>query len=707
MNAHTKSRASRRFAALGAAAALLAPAIAMGAGSPALAVAEPTAPSAAAVGAEATGGALEWGVRASIRNYLETFDHTDGRIVAGKGASYTAKSPAAKFPLKSGSVDAAAGTAQLEFDGSLEMIGFDEEWLYFEDLRLDIADGEAVLTVDLIKSYNVKTRTDDIVLSTFPVSANALTITDEQLSFTTGEGAFPEEIALKHLPSYGGPTYAYPNNQTDPLTVRLAFNEDGTVDPGGDPGTTDPEVPATGPYGVSTGTAYSNSTARIRVEPGYAVNADTPTSLKITGTGFDPGTADRPSNIYIGFGAMSDPSNPEAWRRSQGGVSGQLAGADFGYGLTRLAISHYSSDGDVADATMDANGTWELTLNLPNKTIPSFFNENIDCVVNQCGVFAFGAHGVVKAANEAFTPVYFTGQDESGWPPRDKDDDDDDGGDPPVVVPPPVTPPVVVPPGEKACEPNGTSTGKDASSGATLEVAPSQCLGDTNQTVKLTGSGYPTSRGGETFGGVYVLFGWVDTTDANWAPTKGGSSGKSFTYANDGRDSGTFQQMVNFPGNTTGEGMPTMDDKGNWTMDFPIEQSRFTSAQEQEIDCYKVTCGVITIGAHGLPLPGGEVFTPIYFTGDPDDTGGGKPETTTPVPTVNPNIAPPPGGVAGPGAAAAAPGVAPAAVGTLAKTGDDLGRTLLFGGALLLSAGALAFAMLRQRRPDHAGHNGL
>lgn len=701
MNAHTKLRLGRRWAALGAAAALLAPVFGVGAGSPALAVAEPAVPQAAAAEAVATGGVLEWGVRKSIRNYLETFDHTDGRIVAGKGASYTAKSPAAKFPLTSGTVDAAAGTAHLEFGGSLEMIGFDEQWLYFEDLRLDIADGEAVLTVDLLKSYNVKTRTDDIVLSTFPVPADALTITDEQLSLTTPAGAFSEDIAVKHLPSYGGPTYAAPNDYTDPLTVKLAFNSDGTVDPEG-PGVTDPETSATGPYGASTGTPYSNTTAKIRVAPGYAVNADAPTTIKITGTGFDPGTADRPSNIYVGFGAMSDPSKPEAWRRSQGGVSGQLAGADFGYGLTRLAISHHSSDGDVADATMDANGTWELTLDLPNKTIPSFFNENIDCVVNQCGVFAFGAHGVVKAANEAFTPVYFTGQDESGWPARDKDDDDDDGGTPPVVVPPVVTPPVVTPPEVKECEPNGTSTGKDASSGATLEVSPAQCLGDKNQTVKLTGTGYPVNRGGETFGGVYVLFGWVDSADPKWAPTQGGSSGKTFTYANDGKPSGTFQKMVNFPGNTTGEGMPTMDAKGNWTMDFPIEQSKFTSAQEQEVDCYKVTCGIITIGAHGLPLPGGEVFTPIYFTGDPDDTGGEKPKTTTNPATANPNANLPSGGGTGPTAAAAG-AAAPAAAGPLAKTGDELGRTLLFGGVLLLSAGALAFAMLRLRRPEPAG----
>ncbi|SJN09515.1 hypothetical protein FM113_06450 [Leucobacter sp. 7(1)] len=696
MNAHTKPRLSRRWAALGATAALLAPAVILGAGAPAFAEPGAAAPQAAATEAVATGGTLEWGVRQSIRRYLEQFGHTEGRIAAEDGASYAKGDAAAKFPLKSGAVDPAAGTAKLEFGGALEMIGFGESWLYFTDLRLDVADGAAVLTVDLIESYNVKTRTDDIVLSTFPVKNGDLKITGDQLSFTSEEGRFGADIGVTHLPSYGGPTYAAPNDYTDPITVRLGFGTDGSVDPGPgtDPGT-DPEVPETGPYGTSTGTAYSDTAAQIRVSPGYAVTADGSTKLTVSGTGFDPGTASAPANIYVGIGTMDDPSKPEAWRRSQGGVSGPPGFGDYTYGLTRLAVSHHDDVGELADATIDANGSWSFTMEVPGKNIPGFFGDQIDCVAKQCGIFAFGAHGNVKAVNEAFTPVFFDGQDPTGWP--DRDGDDDGNTTPPVVVPPVVKPPVVTPPGAKECTPNGSSTGRNAE-GAVLEVTPAKCLGDTNQKVTLKGTGYPTSRDGATFGGLYVLFGWVDPSEPNWAPTMGGASGKTFTYANDGKPSGTFQQMVNFPGNTTGPGMPTMDDKGNWTMELPIEKSQFTSAQAKEVDCIKMTCGIITIGAHGLPLKGGEVFTPIYFTADEKETGTEKPDGGDAKPIANPNANTPTGGGQQP--AANTPNTPNAgATGPLAKTGDEALRGLMFGGVLMLSAAAFAFAMLRLRRP--------
>ena len=698
MNAHTKPRLSRRWAAVSATVALLAPAVILGAGAPAFAAPADAAPQAAATAQAPTGGTLEWGVRQSIRTYLEQFGHTEGRIAAEGGATYARGDAAAKFPLKSGTVDPAAGTAALQFGGALEMIGFGESWLYFTNLRLDVAQDQAVLTVDLIESYNVKTRTDDIVLSTFPVKAGDLKITGDQLSFTTQAGRFGSDIGVTHLPSYGGPTYAAPNDHTDPLTVRLGFGADGGVDPGTDPGTgpgTDPGVPETGPYGTSTGRAYSDSAAQIRVTPGYAVAADGGTTLTVSGSGFDPGTAAAPANIYVGLGTMSDPARPEAWRRSQGGTSGPLGFGDYTYGLTRLAVSHYSADGDVADATIDAEGNWSFTLEVPGKSIPGFFGDTIDCVAQQCGIFSFGAHGNVKAANEAFTPVFFDGQDSTGWP--DRDGDDDDNTTPPVVVPPVVKPPVVTPPAEKDCAPNGSSTGRNAE-GAVLEVTPAKCLGDANQNVTVKGSGYPTSRDGATFGGLYVLFGWVDPSEPNWAPTQGGASGRTFTYANDGKPAGTFQQMVNFPGNTTGPGMPTMDDKGNWEMEFPIEKSQFTSAQAKEVDCIKMTCGIITIGAHGLPLQGGEVFTPVYFTADEKDTGTEKPDGGGTTPTANPNANTPTGGGQQP--AADTPNAAGAgASGPLAKTGDEALRGLLFGGVLMLSAAAFAFAMLRLRRP--------
>lgn len=782
------ARGVRRWLAGGALAALLLPAAA---------VAQPSSPafaaeSAPAAATQVAGGELRWGVRSSIRNYLETFGHTEGWVAAFEGASYSAKDGFARFPaVAGGTVDAAAGTASVAFTGQLEMYGFDTDWLFFEDVRLEVASGKATVVVDLIESYNVKTRTDDVTLATFDLADDALTVgNDGRVSLTTGKGRFTEDIATRHLPSYGGPTYAAPNDWTDPISLDLSLattpGGEGPGEPGtpGTPGGTDGEPgDDTGPYGVSTGTPYSDTPATIRVTPGYALNADGESKILVEGFGFDPGPAVAPGTgsggIYVGFGTMRDQANPETWRRSKGGTSGPIGKGDYTYGAPMFVANQSSADGDVANAMMDANGNWSFTLAVPSGTVPSYFGDTIDCVALQCGVFSFGAHGAVKAQNEAFTPVFFTGQDESAWPDRG-----DDGGtivvpgvpDRPttqpsfpaqgaltaqtrgevqvlsvsqrslavhvgaahantwvaaasysnprfidwflvpangrITVPVPAdvkdgahslgivgsdesligwapftlstTPTELRPPAEKEKgKPNGTSTGRNQTSGAELTVSPAKSLADRDQKVTLTGTGYPTSLGGSNFGGVYLVFGWVDKL-----PSAGGSfANGDYVYA-DG--AGTYQRMVNYPGNTTEPNSPTMDAKGNWTSDFVIYGSKFTSANGVTVDCYKVQCGVFTIGAHGKVNGAGEVFTPVYFDENTEINSGERPEQPAKAP-VQPN----------PNALGGAQQNAGLGVngGLAALTaGPSDGRTALIAGALLLSFGLFGSALLRSGR---------
>lgn len=632
---------------------------------------------ASATAEEVTSGDFSWGVRYSIRNYLENFDHTEGWVAGSGGATYKKGDKAAVFPVESGTVDPESETAELRIGGALDMYGFGEDWLHFEDLRLAVEGGTATLTVDMLKSYNVKERTDDLVLSTWAV--DALEIADGTLSLTTGQGRFSNAVAVDHLPSYGGPTYAAPNDYTDPFTLKLGFGE--RVDDGSD----DEGEPATGPYGTSTGTAYSDNSAVIRVKPGYALNADGSTEITLTGTGFSPGTEAAPANLYVGIGTMKDFAQPEKWRRSKGGTSGPVGAGDYTYGNPLMIASTYSPDADVANGAMDANGSWTATMTVPGKDVVSFFGDTIDCLTNQCGVFAFGAHGVINAKNEAFTPVYFDGQDESGWPGRD------DGGEeePPPVVPPtdpedPDDPDDAQEPGEKNCEPNGESSAQ-AASGAKLTVSPAKCLGDSEQLVQIRGENFPTTAAdGTNFGGVYVLFGWVDQSlDGKWGPGQGGSSGITYAYAKDGIPSGSYQTMVNYPGNTTEPDVPYMDANGDWETSLPIKESRFVSVAGTSIDCYQVTCGIITLGAHGKANTAAETFTPVYFTGDPKATGTGKPETPGGNgPTANPN--------------ATGPATAANAAGGLATTGSTT-RLALMLGVLILSASVFAFSMTRLR----------
>lgn len=751
---------------------------AVGGASTAATADEPDLQPAASGEQQITGGTLNWGVRYSIRNYLENFSHTAGTIAAYEGASYQKGDAYASFPVASGTVDPAAGTASIRFRGELDMRGFGDPWLNFENVRLEIAGDEAEIIVDMIESYNTRTSTPDLTLARFKIPAGALSVSDGALSFTsvprpTDETApaygFTEAVSDNHLPWYGGPTYSYPNNYVDPFTVDLTVGDESGENPGdgggegGEGG--DPE---TGPYGVSMGVPYSGNTAYLRVKPAYALNADGSTEVTVEGYGFDPSAP-----VYVGLGTMKDFGDPEKWRRSMGGSSGPIGLADYTYGAPRFVAAYETADGDVADGLMDANGAWSFTMTIPGSNVASFFGDTIDCAALQCGFFSFGAHGVVNAKNEAFAPVFFDGQDDSGWPDRDTDEPT------PIPVPErPATPdtgalpsdesltaantgsvmvsvtggtarvsvgadrqntyvgavvysdpqfidwtlvgsngqftvplPAGLPDGDHklaAIDANGALIGWDAfalgsgggaappakgepkgessatnSYGAKLTVTPAFALKDAGQTVTLTGTGFPTvNSAGTNWGGIYVLFGWVDPTEGgSWGPGKGGSSARTFTYAADGVPAGTYQRMVNYPGNTTEPSQPFMDAGGNWTMEFDIAASRFTSAQGREVDCYTMQCGIIVIGAHGRVSADAELFTPVYFTDTADQTGNAAPTNSSGGVIANANMLGNSGlGVNG-GLAALVP------------TGSQA-RTSMIAGVLLVSVGLLGAALI-------------
>ena len=490
--------------------ALLAPITLLAGGEVALADDTTSAPT-ASDRVEVAEGALSWGVRHSIRSYLENFGHTNGYVAAYDGASYLKGDPAAEFPVSGGWVDASADEASIAFDGRLRMHGFGADWLHFENVRLDIAEGTAEITVDMRESFGTRSSVDDVVLATFALDGDdPVRETDGVFTVESGEGVFPEEIGAEHLPRMDGePTYGGDNAHTDPFV--LAASE---ADDGGDGGS----------------------------------------------GGDDPG------------------------------------------------------DG----------GT---------------------------------------------------------------------GGETPSPSPGPEDPPVEVPQSGAF----GESTATNAY-GATLTVSPAYSLADRDQRVTLEGTGFPTSGKQGTFGGLYVLFGWVDPAAGDdWGPGHGGATGQTFDYAMDPVEQGTYQSMVSYPGNTTVPGFPMMDSSGNFEMEFPLLASKFTGAGQNEIDCYRMQCGVILIGAHGAQSPEGEIFVPVYFTDTADGTGNETPVNPNATgPTANPNVL---GGV---GAGASGPAAQNGGLGVngglLAATADGQGRMVALSGLLLLSAGALGAALLFRRR---------
>lgn len=145
---------------------------------------------------------------------------------------------------------------------------------------------------------------------------------------------------------------------------------------------------------------------------------------------------------------------------------------------------------------------------------------------------------------------------------------------------------------------------------------------DSRYRTKLTinGAGFQSVQGG--FGGVYVMFGWVDDAKGgSWRPSKGGVTGSDYRYIPDAEDASNqgYLRFVAFPGgSTSSEAHAVLSKSGgfrvNLTVPGPTFQSVDRTGKVSTVDCTRVTCGVITIGAHGVKNPANETFTTVRFT---------------------------------------------------------------------------------------------
>jgi len=169
--------------------------------------------------------------------------------------------------------------------------------------------------------------------------------------------------------------------------------------------------------------------------------------------------------------------------------------------------------------------------------------------------------------------------------------------------------------------------------------------------VTLRGTGFRSLSGG--FGGVYVVFGWVDDpAGGSWRPSKGGQTGLDYLYVPDSeaKDNAGFQRFVAYPGSDTAGsangGVVGAD--GSWSTTLVIPGPTFQAADRsgtvKTVDCLKVQCGVITMGAHGVVNAANETFTPVEFVdlaasgagdaaGDDEDATAGAGATAAPAAT--------------------------------------------------------------------------
>lgn len=164
------------------------------------------------------------------------------------------------------------------------------------------------------------------------------------------------------------------------------------------------------------GAATAQSASRLSVTSSAGANtasASGPTSVTVSGSGFQS-IKNAFGGIYVVFGYAKS-SN---WQPSKGGTSGK----DFFYvadsqsknnkGYQRFVAFPGSSTADSANGgVINANGSFRLSMVIPGPTFTAATSSGgsttIDCREVTCGIFTFGAHGVVNGKNESFVPISF------------------------------------------------------------------------------------------------------------------------------------------------------------------------------------------------------------------------------------------------------------------------------------------------------------
>lgn len=164
----------------------------------------------------------------------------------------------------------------------------------------------------------------------------------------------------------------------------------------------------------------------------------------------------------------------------------------------------------------------------------------------------------------------------------------------------------------------------DASAAARVTVTSSAGAGAASSsgstTLTVRGSGFTSIP--RAMGGIYVMFGTVeDQAGGSWRPSRGGASGVTFRYVPDAEaaDNKGYQRFVAFPGSDTSDaangGQLAAD--GSWSTTLTVPGPVITVAGRggalQQVDCRTSTCGVITVGAHGVKNAANETFTPVRF----------------------------------------------------------------------------------------------
>ncbi|WGL51694.1 hypothetical protein P5P86_17260 [Nocardioides sp. BP30] len=235
----------------------------------------------------------------------------------------------------------------------------------------------------------------------------------------------------------------------------------------------------------------------------------------------------------------------------------------------------------------------------------------------------------------------------------------------------------------------------DAAARVSVANADGDAVADPTYATRLTvtGRGFQSIKGG--YGGVYVLFG---TVEGSWRPSRGGQAGQDYFYVPDSetKDNAGFQRFVAFPSSATATAANggVLKADGTWSTTLEVPGATLHTLDHDgratTIDCRKVTCGVITIGAHGVANSANETFTPVRFSSLTRSAAG---PAAQPSPSTSATAAASAGTSSGglPPAETSSGASAGSAAGATAATGRAAGATVTVDRATAVAGRAMTF----------------
>jgi hypothetical protein len=161
---------------------------------------------------------------------------------------------------------------------------------------------------------------------------------------------------------------------------------------------------------VAAGSVPAQAASRVDVTGAgdrAAIAAEGSTTLTLRGSGFQSVRRGH-GGIYVMFGTVDGAWQPSKGTGGYAYVADSESRSNAGY-QRFVAFPGSDTAAEANGGTISAKGSWSTELTVPGVTFTAVNRKGesvqVDCRTDRCGVITVGAHGVVNANNETFTPV--------------------------------------------------------------------------------------------------------------------------------------------------------------------------------------------------------------------------------------------------------------------------------------------------------------